>query len=111
MVWIHSFTPEPQHQAPTPSSCPLILSDSHPSWSTPPRHRPLKEERNPGYFHFFEASSILFKLKEKKKEEEESELKKEKREECASWGYTQKTVTQVTPEAPAHPCLLQHYSQ
>jgi hypothetical protein len=25
--------------------------------------------------------------------------------------YTQKTVTQVTPEAPAHPCLLQHYSQ
>jgi hypothetical protein len=25
-----------------------------------------------------------------------------------SWGYTQKTVT---PEAPAHPCLLQHYSQ
>jgi hypothetical protein len=28
-----------------------------------------------------------------------------------SWGYTQKTVTQVTPEAPAHPCLLWHYSQ
>jgi hypothetical protein len=28
-----------------------------------------------------------------------------------SWGYTQKTVTQVTPEAPTHPCLLQHYSQ
>jgi hypothetical protein len=28
-----------------------------------------------------------------------------------SWGYTQKTVTQVTPEAPAHPCLLRHYSQ
>jgi hypothetical protein len=26
-------------------------------------------------------------------------------------GYTQKTVTQVTSEAPAHPCLLQHYSQ
>jgi hypothetical protein len=25
-----------------------------------------------------------------------------------SWGYTQKTVT---PEAPAHPCLLRHYSQ
>jgi hypothetical protein len=25
--------------------------------------------------------------------------------------YTQKTVTQVTPEAPAHPCLLRHYSQ
>jgi hypothetical protein len=25
-----------------------------------------------------------------------------------SWGYTQKTVT---PEAPAHPCLLWHYSQ
>jgi hypothetical protein len=23
-----------------------------------------------------------------------------------TWGYTQKTVTQVTPEAPAHPCLL-----
>jgi hypothetical protein len=28
-----------------------------------------------------------------------------------SWGYTQRTVTQVTPEAPAHPCLFQHYSQ
>jgi hypothetical protein len=28
-----------------------------------------------------------------------------------SWGYTQKTVTQVTPEALAHPCLLRHYSQ
>jgi hypothetical protein len=28
-----------------------------------------------------------------------------------SWGYTQKNVTQVTPEALAHPCLLQHYSQ
>jgi hypothetical protein len=27
------------------------------------------------------------------------------------WGYTQKNVTQVTPEALAHPCLLQHYSQ
>jgi hypothetical protein len=26
------------------------------------------------------------------------------------WGYIQKTVTQVTPEAPAHPCLLLHYS-
>jgi hypothetical protein len=26
-------------------------------------------------------------------------------------GYTQRNVTQVTPEAPAHPCLLQHYSQ
>jgi hypothetical protein len=25
-----------------------------------------------------------------------------------SWGYTQKTVT---PEAPAHPYLLRHYSQ
>jgi hypothetical protein len=25
-----------------------------------------------------------------------------------SWGYTQKTVT---PEAPAHPCLLRHYAQ
>jgi hypothetical protein len=22
-----------------------------------------------------------------------------------SWGYTQKNVTQVTPEVPAHPCL------
>jgi hypothetical protein len=30
---------------------------------------------------------------------------------ATSWGYTQKTVTQGTPEAPAHPCLLQHYSQ
>jgi hypothetical protein len=28
-----------------------------------------------------------------------------------SWGSTQKNVTQVTPEAPAHPCLLRHYSQ
>jgi hypothetical protein len=28
-----------------------------------------------------------------------------------SWGYTQRNVTQVTPEAPAHPCLLQHCSQ
>jgi hypothetical protein len=28
-----------------------------------------------------------------------------------SWGYTQRNVTQVTPEAPAHPCLLKHYSQ
>jgi hypothetical protein len=27
------------------------------------------------------------------------------------WGYTQRNVTQVTPEAVAHPCLLQHYSQ
>jgi hypothetical protein len=27
-----------------------------------------------------------------------------------SWGYTQKNVTQVTPEEPARPCLLQHYS-
>jgi hypothetical protein len=26
-------------------------------------------------------------------------------------GYTQKKVAQVTPETPAHPCLLQHYSQ
>jgi hypothetical protein len=26
-------------------------------------------------------------------------------------GYTQRNMTQVTPEAPAHPCLLQHYSQ
>jgi hypothetical protein len=23
-----------------------------------------------------------------------------------SWGYTQRNATQVTPEAPAHPCLL-----
>jgi hypothetical protein len=28
-----------------------------------------------------------------------------------SWGYTQSNATQVTPEAPAHPCLLRHYSQ
>jgi hypothetical protein len=28
-----------------------------------------------------------------------------------SWGYIQRNVTQVTPEAPAHPCLLQCYSQ
>jgi hypothetical protein len=28
-----------------------------------------------------------------------------------SWGYTQKNAAQITPEAPAHPCLLQHYSQ
>jgi hypothetical protein len=28
-----------------------------------------------------------------------------------SWGYTQRNWTQVTPEALAHPCLLQHYSQ
>jgi hypothetical protein len=28
-----------------------------------------------------------------------------------SWGNTQRKATQVTPEAPAHPCLLQHYSQ
>jgi hypothetical protein len=28
-----------------------------------------------------------------------------------SWGYNQSNMTQVTPEAPAHPCLLQHYSQ
>jgi hypothetical protein len=26
-----------------------------------------------------------------------------------SWGYTQRNATQVTPEAPAHPCLLQRY--
>jgi hypothetical protein len=25
--------------------------------------------------------------------------------------YTQRNVTQVTPEEPAHSCLLQHYSQ
>jgi hypothetical protein len=28
-----------------------------------------------------------------------------------SWEYTPKNVAQVTPEAPAHPCLLRHYSQ
>jgi hypothetical protein len=28
-----------------------------------------------------------------------------------SWGYPKRDATQVTPEAPAHPCLLQHYSQ
>jgi hypothetical protein len=28
-----------------------------------------------------------------------------------SWGYTQRNETLVTPEAPAHPCLLQLYSQ
>jgi hypothetical protein len=28
-----------------------------------------------------------------------------------SWGNIQRNVTQVTPEAPAHPCLLLHYSQ
>jgi hypothetical protein len=28
-----------------------------------------------------------------------------------SWGYTQRNVTQVTLKAPAHPCLLRHYSQ
>jgi hypothetical protein len=28
-----------------------------------------------------------------------------------SWGYTQRNATQVTPEAPAHPSLLQRYSQ
>jgi hypothetical protein len=27
-----------------------------------------------------------------------------------SWGFTQQNVTQVIPELPAHPCLLQHYS-
>jgi hypothetical protein len=26
-------------------------------------------------------------------------------------GIHQRNVTQVTPEAPAHPCLLRHYSQ
>jgi hypothetical protein len=31
------------------------------------------------------------------------------KKESRAWGYTQKTVTQVTPEAPAHPCLLQRY--
>jgi hypothetical protein len=28
-----------------------------------------------------------------------------------SWEYTQRNATQVTPKAPAHPCLLQRYSQ
>jgi hypothetical protein len=28
-----------------------------------------------------------------------------------SWGYTQRNATQVTPEAPAHPCLLRHNKQ
>jgi hypothetical protein len=28
-----------------------------------------------------------------------------------SWGYTPRNTTQVIPEAPARPCLLQHYSQ
>jgi hypothetical protein len=28
-----------------------------------------------------------------------------------SWGYIERNATQVTPEAPAHPCLLQRYSQ
>jgi hypothetical protein len=28
-----------------------------------------------------------------------------------SWGYTQRNQTQITPEALAHPCLLQRYSQ
>jgi hypothetical protein len=28
-----------------------------------------------------------------------------------SLGYNQRNVTQVIPEAPAHPCLLWHYSQ
>jgi hypothetical protein len=28
-----------------------------------------------------------------------------------SWGYTQKNMTQASPEALAHPCLLQLYSQ
>jgi hypothetical protein len=28
-----------------------------------------------------------------------------------SWGHTQRNVTQVITEAPAHPCLLQHYLQ
>jgi hypothetical protein len=28
-----------------------------------------------------------------------------------SWGYNQRNATQFTPEAPAHPCLLQPYSQ
>jgi hypothetical protein len=26
-------------------------------------------------------------------------------------GYNQSNVSQVTTKAPAHPCLLQHYSQ
>jgi hypothetical protein len=28
-----------------------------------------------------------------------------------SWGYTQRNTTQITTEAPAHPCLLWRYSQ
>jgi hypothetical protein len=28
-----------------------------------------------------------------------------------SWGYTQRNATQATPKAPAHPYLLQRYSQ
>jgi hypothetical protein len=28
-----------------------------------------------------------------------------------SWGYTQRNATQITPEASAHPHLLQLYSQ
>jgi hypothetical protein len=28
-----------------------------------------------------------------------------------SWGYFQRNATQVTPEAPVHPCLLHCYSQ
>jgi hypothetical protein len=28
-----------------------------------------------------------------------------------SWGYIQRNVTKATPEASAHPCLLQYYSQ
>jgi hypothetical protein len=28
-----------------------------------------------------------------------------------TWGYTQRNATQFTPKAPAHPCLLQRYSQ
>jgi hypothetical protein len=28
-----------------------------------------------------------------------------------SYGHTQRNATQVITKAPAHPCLLQHYSQ
>jgi hypothetical protein len=32
-------------------------------------------------------------------------------QQCHSWGYNQRNAAQVTAEAPAHPCLLQRYSQ
>jgi hypothetical protein len=31
--------------------------------------------------------------------------------ELHSWGYTERNATQVTPESPTQPCLLQRYSQ